>query len=119
MAYGHLMKNFMDIEDKTIKLGKEAEDHIKKDHPEISLVMIRQALKDPDVIMESRHKEFVNLYYLLRYFKDNDKTRPRFTQIVVKNTDDGYWISTATTRSNIAKGKNKYIKEGFDENLLR
>lgn len=94
--------NFTDYEEHTIILSDESWiQHIQINHPEITQSDIQRALLDPDIVVKSRHKENVKLYYRS---KITSSGKSRFTQVVVKFCSDGIFVSTAMTVNKSKQG---------------
>jgi hypothetical protein len=91
----------------TIKLVASSWDHIVYKHPEITLKIISDTLKDPDAVFMSELNPETELYYLQ---KNLDEQKTRYSVVVVKLKHDGLWISTAMTRRKISSGVEIYRK---------
>jgi len=85
MAY-----SFKNYKRQRIILGDGTFEHISEVHPEVSLDDIKLALKNPDEVRMSSYKNNSELYYVL-------KTKRRYICVIVKNCEDGNFISTALT----------------------
>ena len=96
---------FRDVNDEEIKLaGGVWEDHIKVDHPEMTLKIIGEVLKKPSTVCTSQHE---NMSHYKLYYKGpwkNKMEKDRYFRVVVKMRGDGNWISTAHTRSSVSCG---------------
>jgi len=98
----------LDLHQNTIELSEETWEHIEEFHPEITIDEIKTTLLNPDEIRKSLSKANASIYYRLRV---QDEKKTRFTQVVVKDTNDGFFISTATTASKMKSGEVIYKKE--------
>lgn len=80
--------------------------HILEKHPEITLSIIENTLRTPDLILKSDINPQSEIYYL-----DKMVLPQRFSVVIVKIKSDGYWISTAMTKSKISNGTVVYRRE--------
>ena len=96
---------FRDVNDEEIKMAGDVwENHIKVDHPEMTVEIIGNVLKTPSVVCSSQHENMKNykLYYQGPW--KNKMEKKRYFPVVVKICNDGNWISTAHTRSSVSCG---------------
>ena len=98
------MKRLINYRDETVFLSPATLLHIEEAHPEISLLLIAQTLKEPDEVRTSSHRSDSELYYLAR-------VKDRYICVVVKNCAEGNFIATALTASKPKAGKIIYQKK--------
>ena len=98
------MKEFKNFRGEKIQLSNRTLKHIKKIHPEIRIVLIRETLGSPDEVRKSSRRADSELYYMKR--RNN-----RFICVIVKICHDGNFISTALTASRPKTGIVIYKKE--------
>jgi len=98
------MKKLSEFSGKIILLSSETEAHIAEEHHEISLKNIRDTLLFPDEVRRSSYKNSSLLYYRQRVEK-------RYICVIVKQCEDGFFISTAMTTTKPKSGEVIYVKE--------
>jgi hypothetical protein len=108
MSYTISVK-FKDFQDRNIELSESTWEHIRGQHPEISIEDIRTVLTDPLEVRECQRQNFVELFYRA---KANPKGKIRFHLVVVKVISNGNFISTAMTTTSMKNGRTLYKKEG-------
>ncbi len=81
-----------------VMLAEGSWEHIQDKHPEV--------LINPECVLMSKINPECELYFL-------KKTGPksRYTLVVVKYRRDGYWISTAMTKSKVGGGAFIYKRD--------
>lgn len=103
---------FEDYREEEVKLSQKVwEEHIQVDHPRMTIEIIEAVLKGPQMVCESQHENMKNhrLYYSGPW--ENDKKKTRYYRVVLKDCEDGTWITTAHIRSKVACGKVLYEGE--------
>ncbi len=96
----------IDYQGREIVLSDESWQHIKDDHPEISIDDIESALLDPDEVRASNTNSKVEIYYSIK----TRSLKTRFRCVVVKVLEAGCFVSTAMTTSKMKSGKTIFRK---------
>lgn len=97
----------VDYQGRKIVLSDESWQHIKDDHPEISIDDIKNALLNPDEVRASNSNSKVEIYYAIK----TPRPKARFRCVVVKILDAGCFVSTAMTTSKMKSGKTIFQKK--------
>ena len=97
----------VDYQGRKIVLSDESWQHIKDDHPEISIDDIKNALLNPDEVRASNSNSKVEIYYAIKTLKP----KARFRCVVVKILDTGCFVSSAMTTSKMKSGKTIFQKK--------
>ena len=97
------MKWFKDVQNRTIRLTEERQEHIEKDHPEMSgqIDKIKETLLNPDKIVKSRVDPSVELFY--RHY-DTTPVTEKYLCVVVKVLIEDAFIITAYFTDTIKRG---------------
>jgi hypothetical protein len=98
---------FKDFQGRDIELSDFSWVHIQESHPEISIESIRNALTEPNEVIECPRQQFVELFYQIKL---HPAGKQRFQVIVVKVLPNGNFISTAMTTTAMKKGRSLYRK---------
>jgi len=79
------MRWFVDVHNRRIRLTREREEHIERDHPEMvgQIGRIGEVLSNPEVIVRSRTDPDVELFY--RYYGVTPVTE-KYLCVVVKKS---------------------------------
>ena len=92
---------FKDYKGITIEMNADVwEQHIRTNHPEVSLFDIELTLIDPDEVWVSQQREDTELFYKRK--KTSVSGKVRYWMVAVKNVSSGKFISTAMTKSTVA-----------------
>ena len=98
------MRQFIDYIGSNIRLSAESERHIAITHPEIDFAQIRVALNDPDEVRQSSYRNTTVLFYRV-------KSARRYICVVVKDCDEGKFISSAMTTTKPKSGEVIYVRK--------
>lgn len=98
------MNIFKNYKNEDCILTDEQEKHISSRHPDASLRLISNCLKDPIEVRKSSSNNISQLYYIT-------KTETRLFCVVIKICNDGNYVSTAYTTSRMKAGETIYKKE--------
>ncbi len=104
------MRIFEDYQKNIILLSDTSWEHIKEEHGEVTLEIIKQTLSDPEEIRQSSSEINSVLYYSIKSLLIDKK---RYWCIVVKRLlDNRYFIKTAMVTSRLKEGIIIYQKKG-------